>query len=227
MFETVSNANSDLLEVGLKVIMIGDTSVGKSSVISRLTQNTFNENIKATIGCDYFEKEMKLSSDLTVKLSIWDTAGQERFRGLASSYYKKAKGIILCYDITRKQSFVRLGYWLNEIDHLADKDVLIFLLGCKSDQADKRVIPKDVAETYAKNHKFKYCYEVNSVDGADDILDFFDEVTTILAENNKAALAQQETKLKGGPRPTVTNPDLKLTENDKKIEKDKKDDCKC
>ncbi len=114
------------------MIVIGDTSVGKTSILLRYINNNFSENIKPTIGCDHYEKEIDLGSN-KVKLSIWDTAGQERFRGLASSYYKRAKCVILVFDYTKKSSFEKLDFWKEEIANFADSNILVVVVGNKTD----------------------------------------------------------------------------------------------
>lgn len=134
------------IENGYKVVVVGESGVGKSSILLRYINNTFSENIKNTIGVDNFEKQM--SEKIT--LSIWDTAGQERFRGLSSSYYKNAKCVILVYDITNKKSFERLDYFRDEIKNYANKGILIILIGNKSDMISKRTVNREEVDDYCR-----------------------------------------------------------------------------
>lgn len=180
--DTYSDANSEILEAGLKIILVGDTAVGKSCICSRLTNGGYNENVKATVGCDYFEKDFTLPDGKSIKLSIWDTAGQERFRGLSSSYYKKARGIVICYDITRKSTFTKIPHWMEEIENFAPADVCLFLLGCKLDLENQRQIDAADAQKYATRNNFLHFEEVSSLETADDILEFFQVAVQKLVE---------------------------------------------
>lgn len=128
---------SEKIETGEKVILIGDAAVGKTSILHRYIQGNFSENQKPTIGCDHFEKTVELTAEKHVSLSIWDTAGQERFRGLASAYYKKAKCVILVFDFTKKSSFEKLEYWKDEINNFAEVNTAVVLVGNKFDLKDK------------------------------------------------------------------------------------------
>ena len=158
--------NSEVVESGEKIVIIGDASVGKTSIVLRYVNNTFSDNIKPTIGCDHYEKEIELPSKQKVKLSIWDTAGQERFRGLSSSYYKKAKCVVLVYDITKKASFDKLDFWRDEIMNFADEDILVVIVGNKTDMQEKRVVMMEEAEKYAQKHKYYYL-ETSALENGD------------------------------------------------------------
>ena len=98
-----------------KLLLIGDAGVGKSSILLRFTDDTFDEHLQSTIGVD-FKVKMRTIAGKRVKMTIWDTAGQERFRTLTSSYYRGAQGIMLTYDVTRRQTFDNLNQWLQEVD---------------------------------------------------------------------------------------------------------------
>jgi len=121
--------------VNLKILIIGDSSTGKSSLLLRFVNDTFDPEISATIGVDFKVKTIVLDGK-RVKLSIWDTAGQERFRTLTPSYYRGAQGVILVYDVSSKQSFEGLEIWLNELDTYATKkDLIKMLVANKIDKA--------------------------------------------------------------------------------------------
>ena len=174
-----SVSNSEVVATGEKVVIIGDASVGKTSIILRYVNNTFSDNIKPTIGCDHYEKEIDTGAGQQVKLSIWDTAGQERFRGLASSYYKKAKCIILVYDITKKASFEKLDFWRDEIMNFADEDILVVMVGNKTDAQDKREVLRDEAEAFAQKHGYFYL-ETSALENGDQHIQ---KVFEYVAEN--------------------------------------------
>ena len=157
---------SEVIENGEKVVIIGDASVGKTSLILRYVNNTFSDNVKPTIGCDHYDKDVTVANQ-TVKLSIWDTAGQERFRGLSSSYYKKARCVIVVFDITKKSSFDKIDFWRDEIANYAEADVLVILVGNKVDLQDKRVILKEDATNYVNKHKFSLYMETSALENAE------------------------------------------------------------
>ncbi|KAL8300397.1 hypothetical protein RB593_009981 [Gaeumannomyces tritici] len=121
-----------------KLLLIGDSGVGKSCLLLRFADDTYTESYISTIGVDF-----------TVKLQIWDTAGQERFRTITSSYYRGAHGICVVYDVTDMDSFNNVKQWLQEIDRYATEGVNKLLVGNKSDMADKKVVEYTVAKEFA------------------------------------------------------------------------------
>ncbi len=210
--------NSEMIESGEKVVIIGDASVGKTSILLRYVNNTFSDNIKATIGCDHYEKEVTLPDKRQVKLSIWDTAGQERFRGLASSYYKRAKCVILVFDITKSQTFQKLDFWRDEIMNFANDDILVMVVGNKSDLQQQRTVHKEEIEQYVQKHKYFYI-ETSALDNGDDNIK---KVFEYVAENiNK--------NVKGSSK-TLKNVNIQKSQGSKLNEGDnekKKDSCSC
>jgi len=122
-----------------KILVIGDSSVGKSSLLLRFSDNTFSSNFLATIGVDFKLKAINVG-DLSVKLQIWDTAGQERFRNITRSYYRGAHGIMLVYDVTNEQSFKNIEFWLKEVGKYASPNVYKILIANKCDLIEDRVV---------------------------------------------------------------------------------------
>jgi Ras-related protein Rab-1A len=138
-----------------KVLLVGESTVGKSSIKTRFIDDTFPLDYKATVGIDYKIKSLKINGQ-NVKLSLWDTAGQERYRSLTKSYFTNANGIILCFDITNKSSFTELKYWIDIIqDYLGDKMVAA-LVGNKMDQKENRKVSFEEANNLAKGLGIKY-----------------------------------------------------------------------
>ena len=132
-----------------KIVIIGDTNVGKTCIIERLINNTFG-NTKSTIGASYTDIKIK-----GINLKIWDTAGQEKFRSMINMYYKGAKCIIICYDITEENSFNNVKNWLSEIEKNVN-GIFIILVGNKCDLNDNRKISYENAESFAKENNMFY-----------------------------------------------------------------------
>mmetsp|Transcript_27050 Transcript_27050/g.55357 ORF Transcript_27050/g.55357 Transcript_27050/m.55357 type:complete len:212 (+) Transcript_27050:293-928(+) len=133
-----------------KILLIGDAGVGKSSIMLRFCDDSFDPHLGSTIGVDFKVKMVKLRGK-KVKMTIWDTAGQERFRTLTSSYYRGAQGIILVYDVTRKDTFDALDQWLREMEvYCTDgaREVVKLLVGNKVDKAG--VVSREEAEDWAR-----------------------------------------------------------------------------
>lgn len=131
-----------------KLLLIGDSGVGKSCLLLRFADDAYIESYISTIGVDFkirtIEKDGK-----TIKLQIWDTAGQERFRTITSSYYRGAHGIIIVYDVTDQESFKNVKMWLAEIENFSTDKVNKLLIGNKSDLGDKRAVSYDTAKSFA------------------------------------------------------------------------------
>ena len=111
-----------------KILLLGDSSVGKTCLLLRYTEWSFQDIHMVTIGLDYRLKLMKLKSGKDIKLQIWDTAGQDRFRALTKNYYKGSHGILLIYDVTNVQSLENVKTWVTQIKEEASKDVIIYIL---------------------------------------------------------------------------------------------------
>ena len=131
-----------------KVLIIGDSSVGKSNILLRFSDNIFHDTFLPTIGVDFKIRNVKMA-DQTIKLNIWDTAGQERFKTITSTYYKGAHGIILAYDITDRESFNNVNNWLAEVKKHAGPQVIKLLVGNKCDLENERVVTSKEAKEFS------------------------------------------------------------------------------
>ncbi|XP_074576915.1 ras-related protein RABA5a-like [Curcuma longa] len=133
-----------------KIVMIGDSAVGKSNLLARFARNEFYPNSKSTIGVE-FQTQKMLIDGKEIKAQIWDTAGQERFKAVTSAYYRGAVGALLVYDISRRRTFESIGRWLNELHVHSDMNVMVILVGNKTDLKDAREVDaaegKAIAET--------------------------------------------------------------------------------
>ena len=134
-----------------KILILGDSTVGKTCFLTRYADNTFQENQLATLGVDYKLKNIKMEDGNIVKLQIWDTAGQDRFHSLTRNYFKGAHGIILLYDITTQSSFDNVSKWIKQIKEDASEKVVIILVGNKIDLEHKRAIPTEEGEKIAED----------------------------------------------------------------------------
>ncbi|KAL1217149.1 Ras-related protein RABD2a [Cardamine amara subsp. amara] len=131
-----------------KLLLIGDSGVGKSCLLLRFSDDSYVESYISTIGVDFKIRTVDQDGK-TIKLQIWDTAGQERFRTITSSYYRGAHGIIIVYDVTDQESFNNVKQWLSEIDRYASDNVNKLLVGNKCDLAENRAVPYETAKAFA------------------------------------------------------------------------------
>ncbi|KAG6576443.1 GTP-binding protein YPTC1, variant [Phytophthora cinnamomi] len=131
-----------------KLVLIGDSGVGKSCLLLRFADDAFTESYITTIGVDFRFRTVKIDNK-TVKLQIWDTAGQERFRTITSAYYRGADGIIMVYDVTSQESFDHVNDWLNEVNRYASEGTCKLLVGNKSDISDNKAVSYETAKAFA------------------------------------------------------------------------------
>ncbi len=135
----------------IKLVLIGESGVGKTSIISRYTNNTFDPQVLTSSSAQFLTKTIELNKDTSIKFDIWDTAGQEKFKSLAKIFYKDAKVIILVYDITNKDSFESLkNFWYKEIMDNTISDVILAIVGNKADLYENEQVTDDEGKAYAK-----------------------------------------------------------------------------
>uniref|UniRef100_A0A8D3AZG6 small monomeric GTPase n=1 Tax=Scophthalmus maximus TaxID=52904 RepID=A0A8D3AZG6_SCOMX len=138
-----------------KLLLIGDSGVGKTCLLFRFSEDSFNTTFISTIGIDFKIRTIELDGK-RVKLQIWDTAGQERFRTITTAYYRGAMGIMLVYDICNEKSFENIKNWIRNIEEHASSDVEKMVLGNKCDMADRRQVSKDRGEKLAIDYGVKF-----------------------------------------------------------------------
>ncbi|KAG9283719.1 ras-related protein Rab-25b [Astyanax mexicanus] len=134
-----------------KVVLIGESGVGKSNLLSRFTKNEFNHDSRTTIGVEFSTRTVQLNS-LTIKAQIWDTAGLERYRAITSAYYRGAVGALLVYDISKHLTYESAERWLKELYDHADPHIVVMLVGNKSDLASIRSVPTEDAKDFAEKN---------------------------------------------------------------------------
>lgn len=139
----------------IKMIIVGDANVGKSSIASRFQYNKFDSSYEITIGVEFFTKIIEVNEKL-VKIQIWDTAGQETFDSLIRSYFRNVDGCLLTFDLTNRQSFYNIEEWMKKVKRDANRDVTFILVGNKSDNIEKRCISYEEANAFSKKYNIDY-----------------------------------------------------------------------
>ena len=142
--------NEDNYDMILKLVLIGDSFVGKTNIMSKYLKNEFHEDSKATVGVEFGSKKFEIEG-VSIKAQIWDTAGQERYKSITNAYYKGSKGAFVVYDITRKETFDSVDKWISDLKQSGDKKITILLIGNKNDLDNQRKISKEQGEEKAKS----------------------------------------------------------------------------
>ena len=167
-------------EHSFKILLLGDTSVGKTCFLKRYTEDTFQDAYLSTIGFDFKFKMVTLKNGKQVKVQLWDTAGQERFRTIAKSYYKGAHGIILIYDVSNPKTYDNIKKWLAQIKEEASSKVCIILVANKIDH-EERVVTEEEGEKLAKSFNLKI-FEASAKENI-NVTEAFQEVIENISVN--------------------------------------------
>jgi len=187
-----------------KVVVIGDSGVGKSNLITRFTQDRFTKDSKPTIGVEFGAKSIE-HEGITIKGQIWDTAGQERFRAISAAYYRGANGALICYDITNAETFQNLSKWFKEIENQGENGCINILIGNKCDLAHLRQVDTEEARKLAEKHNVSFL-ETSAANNTNVELAF----TSLLKEIYKAQKKGKNTNgtgsLTDGSVPVPTMP---------------------
>lgn len=138
-----------------KIVLIGDSGVGKSNLLSRFTRNEFSLESKSTIGVEFATKSIQVDGKI-IKAQVWDTAGQERYRAITSAYYRGAVGALLVYDIAKHVTYENVERWLKELRDHADQNIVIMLVGNKSDLRHLRAVPVEEARAFAEKNSLSF-----------------------------------------------------------------------
>lgn len=170
-------------DLSFKIIVIGDSGVGKSCLTNKATNNIFEENYNATVGFEFFTFNIKMFNKI-IKLQIWDTCGQEAYRALISSFYKNSSLAILVYAIDSVESFNNLEIWLNDIKTQSNPDIKIILIGNKFDLEDRRQVEKEMGENFCKENELSFFMETSAKSGH-NVINLFNEAAKILYEKYK------------------------------------------
>ena len=203
-----------------KIIIVGESCVGKSNIISRYLNGQFIQNIPSTLGAELSNKYLKIK-DISAKLQIWDTAGQERYNSIISCYFKGAHGCFIVYDITNEQSFEKVEEWYQRVKENANKEVSLILVGNKCDLENKRVISRDKGEEKAKNLNCPF-FETSALSEV-NIKEIFNEMLNNIYEKNGNELIEEDDN--DSERKTSILPQRAIEIAPAKKEKDEKKGC--
>ncbi|KAL4571100.1 hypothetical protein LXL04_017851 [Taraxacum kok-saghyz] len=174
----------------LKIVLIGDSGVGKTNILSRFTRNEFFLESKATIGVEFATRTLQVEGK-TIKAQIWDTAGQERYRAITSAYYRGAVGALLVYDITKKPTFDNVQRWLTELRNHADANIVVMMAGNKSDLDHLRAVDEQDGQSLAEKEGLSFL-ETSALESHNVEKAFQTVLTEIYHIISKKALATQE-----------------------------------
>jgi len=174
-----------------KIVLLGDQSVGKTSLITRFMYDTFDNTYQATIGIDFLSKTMYLE-DRTVRLQLWDTAGQERFRSLIPSYIRDSSVAIVVFDITNRASFLSTTKWIEDVRSERGNDVIIVLVGNKADLSDKRQVTLE--EATAKSTELNILFMETSAKAGHNVKSLFKKIAMSLPGMDKDSTATDNAK---------------------------------
>ena len=200
----------------LRIILVGDSNVGKTSLINRFMGNDFQENYQCTINVDFKIKTITFSSSIAAELKIWDTCGQERFKSLTSKYFKDAHGVVLVFDVSDLSTFKNLSFWLKEIKNNSNSNIKpeIILVANKIDLEDRKVT-NETGKEFANKNKIMYV-ETSAKNGL-NIDSPFEKLADVLIN-----------KIKENPDNYVNNTSVKIKNYDEKnLEKDREKEVKC
>ena len=206
-------------DLNFKLILIGNSGVGKSSITTRATKNYFDDSYVATIGFDFFSLNIMIDEQ-NIKLQIWDTCGQEIYRSLISSFYRNSSLAFLVYSIDSYESFINLKNWLNELKINSNPDIKLFLIGNKVDLINDRKIESKQGQDFATENNFSYFMETSAKDGTNtkemfiyaakilyiEHLNYIDRSQRIgsladvvnIQPNNNNKMSKDERKISGG-----------------------------
>ena len=173
---------SDISEIS--ILVLGNSSVGKSSIIVKYTDNMFSLNYITTLGIDFKQKNIKLKNGKEIRLKIFDTAGQERYKSVSLSFIKKADGVLLVYDISNKSTFDAINQWIKSLSDTGKENLPIVLAGNKCDLSDdKRQVSKEEGKQKSEEYNIPF-YETSCKDGI-NIKEVFDKIIDEISFTNK------------------------------------------
>jgi Ras-related protein Rab-1A len=176
-------AHHDSFDYLFKVVLVGDAAVGKTSLTTRFAYGTFTDSYVHTLGVDFIVKSIKLNN-YTVKLQAWDTAGQERYAGVRPIYFRGARGAVLVFEVSQRQSFVNAEKWFMQIRRYSGPSVPIVLVGNKVDLVDQREVTEDEVKLYASQKGMPYIETSAKTDHR--VVDVFQKIAELILTDELA-----------------------------------------
>ena len=190
-----NNSKEEHSDIKVKIMLIGDSNVGKTSIIKRYCKNIFSKSHISTVGIDLETKNIKIGKQI-INLQLWDTAGQERYRVLSKNYYNNSDAFIIVYDITNSKSFENVTNWIMQIKENASENVKIVLFGNKSDLEDQRLISEEEGKKFAKDNSINF-YETSAENGANVEKAIIDLVKEVINDENFTKGSENTSQLSG------------------------------
>ena len=187
--------NEEYYNMLFKIVLVGDSSVGKTNLFLRYIKNEFDPQTKATIGVEFGTKIIKINN-YNIKIQIWDTAGQERYKSITNAYYKGAQGAFLVYDITNKSSFLNIDKLIRDLKNNGDEKIVLFLIGNKNDLNDDRVIDTNEGKNKAKENKMFFLE--TSAKNNDNVNKAFDEIINNIFNVYKNLIEEEDNTINKG-----------------------------
>ncbi|XP_077245636.1 ras-related protein RABA3-like [Tasmannia lanceolata] len=212
--ETVSDP--ERIDYVFKIVVIGDSAVGKTQILARFTKDEFSFDSKSTIGVEFQTRTLSIKNKL-IKAQIWDTAGQERYRAVTSAYYRGALGAMLVYDITKRQTFDHVARWVDELRAHADNSIVIMLIGNKSDLTDLRAVPTENAIEFAEDQGLFFS-ETSALNGENVEKAFFRLIEEIHGVVSKKAMDSHEGKTNGNDVVILKGTNIAVAPNGSELE---------
>ena len=212
----VAPNNSVKEEYKFKVVVVGDSGVGKTNLIKRFINDTFNKDSKATVGVEFLSKTYLINQEV-FKIEIWDTAGQERYKSITAAYYKGAKGAMIVYDVTNQSSFDNVDKWANEIKEKAARNINLMIVGNKTDLTDKIAVTSEMATEKAKALEIPVM-ETSALDST-NVKEAFYQLLREMYKSVKDMMKEYEQKQAGTPIEKDSNGVTLDTKDEKKEKK--------
>lgn len=212
----MAGANDDY-DYLYKIVLVGDSGVGKSNLLTRFTKNEFNFKSSTTIGVEFSTRTVEVKNK-KIKAQVWDTAGQERFRAITNAFYRGAVGALLVYDITKHESYTNVEKWLKELREHGDSKMVHMLVGNKSDLKHLRAVPTEEAASFAEKNNLSFieasALDANNVDTAfenvlKDVYSILNQLQNEKNESNADKSGKKAVPIKLGGQSDVKSKDSK------------------
>ena len=185
----------DDIQYLFKIILIGDSSVGKTNLLTRFVKNEFNSNSKPTIGVDFFSKTLQVDKKW-IKAQIWDTAGQERYKAFSSAYYNGSHGAIIAYDITNSETFDNVKTWINELkNHLDFSKLVVMIVGNKTDLENMRQVTEEQGRSLAQEYDFFFMETSAMKNSANEVTKAFTVIIEEILNRNPNTKDKKDVKV--------------------------------